>query len=158
VTEVLYSERLAPPWSWWVLGAGAAVSVGWVLWVAAGPVSGAVAALVTIAAIGAALLAAGRTALRVSTGTDGPLLAAGTARLDLRAVARASALGREASRSLRGPGFDPLAYHVLRGYRAGAVRLDLADPGDPTPYWFLSTAAPELLVAAIAKARSAATT
>lgn len=151
--QLLYTERLAPPWSWWLLAAGAAASVGWVLWVAAGPVAAAVSGAATALGLGAALVLAGRTQLRVLTGESGPVLWAGPARLDLRAVTRASALGRDQARALRGPEFNPLAYHLLRGWRAGAVRLDLADPADPTPYWFLSTAAPELVVAAVARAR-----
>jgi hypothetical protein len=33
------------------------------------------------------------------------------------------------------------------------VRIDLADPDDPTPYWFVSTRHPERLVAALERAR-----
>jgi len=151
--EVLYSERLAPPWSWWVLAAGLAGTVGWVFWVAAGPGPATAGAVVTMLIGAAGLVAAGRTVLRVSVGSGGPVLAAGPGRLDLTAMVRAAALDRDQARVLRGAEYDPRAFHVLRGWRARAVRLDLADPGDPTPYWFVSTAAPELVVAAVARAR-----
>ena len=155
---ILYSERLRPPWSWWLLAAALAGTIGWVVWVAAGPVAATACALGALAAAAGGLVATGRTAVRVRVGADGPVLTAGPGRLDLRAVTRASALDREQSRALRGPDYDPRAFHVLRGWRARAVRLDLADARDPTPYWFVSTAAPELVVAAVARARAATST
>lgn len=156
--EVLYRERLAPPVSWWLLAAGLAGTVGWVVWVAAGPgpAIGSTVASFLVAVVG--LVAAGRTAVRVSAGSAGAVLTAGGGRLDLTAVVRASALDRDQSRTLRGPAYDPRAFHVLRGWRPRAVRLDLADPRDPTPYWFVSSAAPELVVAAVARARATTAT
>ncbi len=155
---VLYSERLRPPAGWWLLAAGLAGTVGWVVWVAAGPGPALASGLAAMAAAGAGLVAVGRTAVRVEVGAEGPVFTAGAGRLDLTAVGRASALDRDQSRALRGAAYDPRAFHVLRGWRTRAVRLDLVDPRDPTPYWFVSTAAPELVVAAVARARAATTT
>jgi hypothetical protein len=36
------------------------------------------------------------------------------------------------------------------------VRVDIADPADPAPYWLLATRHPDRLVAALTAARSAA--
>ena len=154
--DVLYRERLAPPWTWWLLSVVAAGTVGWVVSVATGPTAAVVAAVVVLLVLVGALLAAGRTAVTVVGDSAGGVLTVGRSRLDLTAVGRASALDRDQARLLRGPGYDPLAHHVLRGWKPRAVRLDLADPRDPTTYWFVSCSAPELVVAAVARARGAA--
>lgn len=155
--DVLYRERLAPPWTWWLLAVAAAVTVAWVVYVATGPTPAVVTGIVALVVLVAALVAAGRTTVTVTGGDDGArdggLLTVGRSRLELTAVGRASALDRDQARVLRGRGYDPLAHHVLRGWKPRAVRLDLADPRDPTPYWFVSCSAPELVVAAVARAR-----
>jgi hypothetical protein len=56
-------------------------------------------------------------------------------------------------RDLLGVDADPLAFVILRSWIPGGVRIDLADPDDPTPYWFVSTRHPERLVAALERAR-----
>lgn len=42
---------------------------------------------------------------------------------------------------------------VLRSYVRTALRVEVTDPADPTPYLYLSTRDPEGLAAAIAQAR-----
>lgn len=156
--DVLYRERLAPPWTWWLLSVAAAATLAWVVYVATGPTPAVVTGVVTLVVFTGALIAAGRTSVTVVGGeSDGGLLTVGRSRLELAAVGRASALDRDQARLLRGPAFDPLAHHVLRGWKSRAVRLDLADPRDPTPYWFVSCSSPELVVAAVARARGVAT-
>lgn len=44
---------------------------------------------------------------------------------------------------------------LLRGYVPRAVRVEVTDPADPTPYVYLSTRDPEGLAAAIRRAREA---
>lgn len=153
--DVLYRERLAPPWTWWLLSVAGAGTVGWVVYVATGPVPAVVTGVIAVVVLAGALVALGRTWVTVTEDAAGGLLTAGRSRLELTAVGRASALDRDRTRLLRGPAFDPLAHHVLRGWSPSAVRLDLADPRDPTPYWFVSCSAPELVVAAVARARGA---
>lgn len=153
---LLFTERLRPPWWSWALVIGFAASLAWVVDVAIGPTAGTVVGVVTFGVMGAGVVAASRTVVRVRAGGPGGaggVLTAGPATLDLLAVHRAAALDPAATAALRGPGFDPLAYQVVRGSRPGSVRLDLADPGDPTPYWCVSTTRPGQLVAAIARAR-----
>ncbi len=45
---------------------------------------------------------------------------------------------------------------VLRGYVPTAVRVEVTDPQDPTPYVYLSTRHPQRLVEALASARESA--
>jgi hypothetical protein len=73
-------------------------------------------------------------------------LEAGTARLPLTALGAATALDAEAARRLRTTEADARAFMLLRGYVRTAVRVDVTDPEDPTPYLYLSTRRPDKLV------------
>jgi len=141
-----YDERLRAPWNWWLVAGSAVVSVWLVLQLVGGPwpwVGGAVALVVTAAAV----IAYGNA--RVSVGQEG--LRAGKAVLPLAAVGEARALSPEESARLRGQGYDPRAYHLIRAYISGAVRVEVADRADPTPYWYVATRHPDRLVAGLAK-------
>ncbi len=139
--QPVYSERLWVPMWWWLLAA----FLLWTLWLAYARFLGTAAALPLVAAatlvVGGGLLSYGSALVRV----DGDGLVAGRAKLPLTAIGAVSALGGPATRALRGPEADPRAYLLLRGYLTGAVRLDIEDPADPTPYWLVSTRHPERL-------------
>jgi hypothetical protein len=47
---------------------------------------------------------------------------------------------------------DARAYLLLRPYVRRAVRIEITDPRDTTPYWLLSTRHPERLAAALSSA------
>lgn len=49
----------------------------------------------------------------------------------------------------RGPRLDARAYLCLRGWIGPVVRMRIADPQDPTPYWLVSTRRPGDLVEAL---------
>jgi hypothetical protein len=44
---------------------------------------------------------------------------------------------------------------LLRGYIPTAVRIEITDPEDPTPYIYLSTRDPKALAAALTAVRAA---
>jgi len=50
---------------------------------------------------------------------------------------------------LRGPGINPSAFLALRFWVRGGVKINIADPRDPTPYWLVSTKDPEKVIKAI---------
>jgi len=145
---VTYHERLRVPWSWWL----PPVFFLWVLWLTsermAGPWWATVVTGAAAAAVAWALLAYG--AVRVHVGPDG--LAAGGARLPLRAIGEVRPLGAAAARALRGPRADARAHLLLRGYVPTAVQVQVVDPADPTPYWYVSTRRPAELAAALTAA------
>jgi hypothetical protein len=58
-------------------------------------------------------------------------------------------LDADAARRVRGVDADPRAFLYLRGWVPTAVRLDLNDPSDPAPYWYVSTRRPEELAVAL---------
>ncbi|ACU70555.1 conserved hypothetical protein [Catenulispora acidiphila DSM 44928] len=136
-----YEERLTAPAGWWAVTVMAGV-MGGLVFLRVSPVAALVAAIVT-AALGAALVVAyGRIAVRVQDG----YLEAGPARLPLTALGAATALDAEAARRLRTTEADARAFILLRGYVTTAVRVDVTDPEDPTPYLYLSTRRPDKLV------------
>ncbi|MFE1975819.1 DUF3093 family protein [Streptomyces hygroscopicus] len=50
---------------------------------------------------------------------------------------------------------DPRAFMLLRSYIPTALRVEVTDPEDPTPYVYVSTRNPEALAAALTAVRSA---
>jgi hypothetical protein len=80
---------------------------------------------------------------------DGTTLQAGRARIPLSLVGGVSALDAATTRAELGPRLDARAYLCLRGWIHTAVRVELVDPLDPTPYWIVSTRRPEALAAAL---------
>ena len=50
---------------------------------------------------------------------------------------------------LAGPEANARAYLVLRPYLKRAVKVEITDPADPTPYWLVSSRRPEDLAGAL---------
>jgi hypothetical protein len=138
-----YQERIAVPVRWWVLAALGALAIALVS--TALPVFLLVANTV-LAVVGLAV------ALRASTlhvVVDDEGLGAGRARLPWSAIGTVVALDATAAAALRSRDADPRAYLALRGWVGTAVRVDVDDPADPTPYWYVSTRHPTELAAAL---------
>lgn len=146
---VSYSERLAAPVSWWLLAFGFVVSV-WLVLAVAVPGAAVWGGTVVTAAVTTGLLA-WYGAIRIAVGADG--VRVGRAFLDWAACGRIEALDADATRRLQRVDADARAYLVIRPYLRRAVRIDVNDPADPTPYWLVSTRHPERLAAAVQDAR-----
>jgi Protein of unknown function (DUF3093) len=145
-----HDERLWAPLGWWVV---ATVIVG-TFGIAIGYPLGLPAGVATFAAFEAVVVwALVASAARVQVG-DG-VVRAGRARLPFSAVGRAVPLDKAAAALLRGRDADPRAYLLLRPWLPMAVRLDLDDPRDPAPYWYLSTRRPAELASSISAAAAA---
>lgn len=133
-----YHERLAPSPGMWA--AISVVPIGLAICVA--PL-GATVSLATFVVVGVACYAglwnfAGTVRL-VSTGDGTTLLHAGRARIATRYLQGAVAFVAEDANEQRRHRLDPRAYLMLRGWIDGVVRVELDDPGDPTPYWLISS-------------------
>jgi hypothetical protein len=150
VDEASYRERLWVPLRWWALAAGFVASL-FVAFAAAVPVVVAVTAAVVIGGLTAGWLA-GYGSVQVAVGPAG--FAAGRALLTWSACGDVSELDAERFRALRGPDADARAYLLLRPYIERAVRVDVRDPLDPTPYWLIATRHPERLAATARTARA----
>jgi hypothetical protein len=146
-----YTERLWAPVTWWVvvlvLVATLALALGVPLGLVAGVLTMAAGAVVTTW-----LLVRAAALVQVQDG----VLVAGRARLPVSVVASVTPLDPAAARALRGPGADARAYLLLRPWVSTAVRVDLADPDDPTPYWYVATRRPRELASALGAATGAA--
>lgn len=138
-----FAERLWPSPSGWVAVPAFAAMLGIVL-LPVSPVAGVVAAVVGLVGAGAAAVALA-TPVRVADGE----LHAGGAHIPVGLLRDPRALDAAATRHELGPGLDARAHVCLRGWVRTAVRVELDDPADPTPYWVVSTRRPEALVAAL---------
>lgn len=147
-----YRERLSVPLMWWVIPVFFLVvlTVGFHAYL--GPVAAAGMMTVIVGLTVAGLVMYGNVHIRV--GPD--RFSAGRAWLPLTAVGAVYPLDAGQAYALRGPRADARAHLVLRAYVPVAVRVDVVDPQDPTPYWYVSTRHPQDLAAALSAARDRA--
>lgn len=149
MTVMTYEERLTAPRSWWALAVGAGVSLALIL-LPLGPLA-LLGGLVGGTAAGAALVSAyGSPRLRVVSGS----LVAGDARIPVTALGEATVLDRDEALAWRSYKADPRAFMLLRAYVPTALKVEVTDPEDPTPYLYLSTRSPERLAAALRDVRA----
>ncbi|HYF73851.1 MAG TPA: DUF3093 domain-containing protein [Nocardioides sp.] len=140
-----YRERLGVPLRWWVQGT-MLVATFWLAVVVAMP---SVAAwLVTAVMVGllvSALWSYGSVRLVVADG----VFRAGRAHIEAAFLGTATVLDPEETRRAAGVDADARAYLVLRPYLKRAVKVEITDPADPTPYWLVCTRHPEELARAL---------
>ncbi|MBO3084201.1 DUF3093 domain-containing protein [Cellulomonas fengjieae] len=138
-----YSERLwLGPGGWVLLALFAAMMA-----VAFIPLDRRVAAVVgvVVLALGAAVLVGRAPRVEVRDG----VLRAGGAHIPVALLGSAVPLDADATRAELGPRLDARAHVCLRGWIRTAVRVEVRDPEDPTPYWVISTRRPTELAAAL---------
>lgn len=139
-----YSETLRAPLSWYFIAFLGALSLG-IIFLVMSPWWSLASLVGGTAVFCWAVAAYGRPVIEVSGGR----LKAGPATLPAAALGPATALGADKARALRTFEADPRAFLLLRSYIQTAVRVEVADPGDPTPYLYLSSRKPAQLAAAI---------
>lgn len=149
----VYAERLTVPLRWWAQGT-MLVATFWLaaivafpahLWWVPTAVTGVVLALLALA-----LTSYG--GVRVAV-TEQRTLVAGKAEVGLEHVGDVVALDGEQTRLVAGREADARAFLLLRPYLRRSVKVSIADPADPTPYWLVSCRHPEKVAAALAAAR-----
>jgi hypothetical protein len=146
-----YDERLTAPRSWWLIAAGFGVACALMLLpfgplpLLCGLVGGSALAAVCVSGYGSVRV-------RVVAGS----LVAGDARIPVSALGEAEPLDAQEARAWRTYKADTRAHMVLRGYIPTAVRIEVTDPQDPTPYVYVSSRHPRQLAAALSAAREAA--
>lgn len=140
-----YLERLHVPLRWWVQATMFLATV-WLAFVVALPA--------WIAWVGTGALLALVFGLFAKIGTsrievrDG-VLYVGRARIGLEHLGPVEALDKEGARRVHGVDADARAFLHTRPYISRAVKITIADPADPTPYWLVSTRHPGRLAAAL---------
>ncbi|MFD3675589.1 DUF3093 domain-containing protein [Streptomyces sp. NPDC058613] len=143
-----HDERLTAPRSWW----GIAVLIGLSCALMLLPL-GSLPLLVGLvggtALAGLAVSSYGSARVRVVNGS----LAAGDARIPVAALGEPEVLDAEESRAWRTYKADTRAFMLMRSYVPTAVRVEVTDPDDPTPYVYVSTREPQALASAIRAAK-----
>jgi Protein of unknown function (DUF3093) len=147
-----YSERLTVPWWAWPATLGGASFLAAELAIGAIRLRHPLTFIIACAVAAAGLFAL--SLIRVAV-VDGELRV-DDARLPVQYIGAVEVIDLEARRDLLGPDADPLAFVVQRPWISGGVRIDLDDPTDPTPYWYVSSRHPRQLAAALLEGRSAA--
>lgn len=145
-----FLERLRVPLSIWAFFTFMVATFGIALVVVVAP-EWALLVAVVLELLGAWFFLSSTATVEVRDGE----LRAGRAHIPASLLGPVTALDADTAAHLRGPGIDPRAYHLLRSSVKTAVRADVRDPGDPTPYWYVSTRRPKALVAALAQAGAA---
>jgi hypothetical protein len=142
---VEYAERLTVPLRWWVQATMLIATFWLALAVAVPPVAafsitGAICLLVA-----AGFVRYGAARIEVEAGQ----LRAGPAHIATTYVGEVTPLDKEQARLAAGRDADARAFLLLRPYAKRAVRVEINDPADPTPYWLLSTRHPKRLARAL---------
>ncbi len=145
-----FDERLTAPRSWWLVSVLVGVAMTLIV-MPFGPLP-ALGGLVGGTAVAAMVTSSyGSVRIRVVAGS----LVAGDAKIPVAALGAAEVLGSEEAYAWRTHKADPRAFMLLRSYVPTALRIDITDPADPTPYVYLSTREPERLAAALTAVRAA---
>ncbi|MFE2285270.1 DUF3093 domain-containing protein [Streptomyces sp. NPDC059443] len=148
-----HDERLTAPRAWWAIAVLTGLACALILMplgtmpLLAGLVGG-------TALTGLLVSSYGSQRVRVVGGA----LAAGEARIPVTALGDPEALEPEEARAWRTYKADMRAFMLMRSYVTTAVRVEVTDPTDPTPYVYVSTREPQALVAAIRAAQADAKT
>ncbi|MFJ8080141.1 DUF3093 domain-containing protein [Streptomyces sp. NPDC096205] len=146
-----YEERLTAPRSWWLVSFLVGVSLALILLpFGTLPMLGGLAGGTAAAAVVASSY--GSVRIRVVNGS----LIAGEARLPVTALGETEILDPEEARAWRTYKADTRAFLLLRAYIPTALKVEVTDPADPTPYLYLSTREPDRLAEAIRTARATA--
>ena len=140
-----HRERLTAPLSWWAMVVAFGLVWGWLLLVATNWPIAIGAAVIATAVAGTLVWSYG--AVVVEAGPDG--LRVGTAHLPRANVGDVLVLDARGFRDELGPQADARAWMRTRPYIDAGIKVAVADPSDPTPYWLVSSRHPEAVAAAL---------
>ena len=142
-SSLLFRERVFPPVMWWVVAALISAMTSLIVLPVWRP-GGIILPLVCCA--GAFLLLYRSSPTVAVTSTE---LYAGPAHISRDLISGVTPLAGDTARWALGPGLDARAFLLSRPWSKSAVRIDIDDPEDPTPYWIVSTREPARLAAAL---------
>lgn len=111
-----------------------AVSLSLAVWAAIGSDA---AITISLIQLGLFIFTAQRTALKITL-TKGWLLV-GPAAIERAFIHNFKALDFNEYKRIRGVDADPASYLQIRFWVNTAIKIDLRDPKDKTPYWLIST-------------------
>jgi hypothetical protein len=130
----IFQEKLS--WSWWLwcFAIFMAASLSLAVWAAIGNQAALIISVIQIALL---ILAARQSSLTITV-TKGWLLV-GPAAIERAFIHNFKALEFKEYKRIRGVDADPASYLQIRFWVNSAIKIDLRDPKDKTPYWLIST-------------------
>ncbi len=143
-----YDERLGVPLRWWAVATMFLASVLLAFLVALPPALAYGSVSLMVAGVAALFVSYGAAQLHVRDGE----FVAGAARIPVTLLADPTALDADATRRAIGVEADARAFLLIRPYLKSSVKVVVADPADPTPYWLVSTRNPQRLALALTDA------
>jgi hypothetical protein len=108
--------------------------------------------LLTVPLAGAVLIRLGHRRVRLTGGE----LQVGPAHVPIRHLGTVEVIASSGKQRALGPDLDPAAFVLHSAWVGPMLRIELADPQDPTPYWIFSVRRAEEL-AALLRASTGAT-
>ncbi|CAB4708141.1 MAG: DUF3093 family protein [Actinobacteria bacterium] len=130
----IYQESLSWSWWLWLFAIFMAGSLSLAIWAAIGDRA---AIILSAIEFGLLLLAQRKSTLAITV-TKGWLLV-GPAAIERAFIHNFQALSSSQYKRVRGVDGDPAAYLQIRFWVNTAIKIDLRDPKDRTPYWLVST-------------------
>lgn len=143
-TAFVYDERLSAPRVWRLIAGLFGLSIA-LVFLPYGLIAALVALVAGTCLAGSYVSGQGSARIRVTS----DLLVVGDVRIPLNALGEAEVLDGEEARAWRTHKADLRAHMVMRSYIRTAVRAEVLDPDDPTPYVYVSTRTPERLAKVI---------
>ena len=140
-----YRERLVAPLSWWATAVVFGVVCGWLMLVATNQAIAIGTAVIATTVAGG--LVWGYGSVVIEAGPHG--FRVGPAHLPPGHIGAVEALDARGFREQLGPHADARAWLRTRPYIEAGVRVEVADPSDPAPYWLVSSRRPQALAAAL---------
>jgi hypothetical protein len=130
----IYQERLSWSWWLWLFAIFMAGSFSLSIWAALGDQAAIIASALEILLL---LYAQSKSTLEITV-TKGWLLV-GPAAIERAFIHNFLALNASEYKRVRGVDGDPASYLQIRFWVNTAIKIELRDPKDRTPYWLVST-------------------
>lgn len=140
-STTVYSERLSPSTGWWIT----LMLLSAMTSLLALPISQVGAVVLPLLVAAGVIVWMRSLSARVVVTEDS--FVAGPARIDRSFISGVTGFDAPGSFAQRGHLLDVRAFLMLRPWVKTVVRVEIADPSDPTPYWLVSTRHPQSLSA-----------
>ncbi|WP_406498575.1 DUF3093 domain-containing protein [Streptomyces sp. NBC_01604] len=143
-SRLVYDERLTAPKAWWAIAVLFGLSLAQIF-LPYGTIAALIALSIGTCLAGMYVSAQGSARIRIT----GDTLFVTDARIPLAALGQPEVLDGEEGRAWRTYKADLRAFMAMRSFITTAVRVEVVDPDDSTPYLYLSTRTPHRLAEAI---------
>ena len=141
-----YDEKIRWPLWLWFFFAFLLGSLSLAVWAAVGTTPAVEVSLVELALL-ITFYIKSALVLRINDGW----IFAGKAKIETSFIASVIELDGVELRKVRGPQADPASFLAIRFWVTRAIKIEIDDPRDSTPYWLISTRHPDKMASALRK-------